>query len=96
LNLGRVILIVVAIAVAGGAAFLVKYLMDKQRDDAKTAGGSSIESIEVLVADRPLSRGVITTPEHYVWAKWPADKINPNYIVRKKSIKVSDFVGQAV
>lgn len=96
----RVILIVVAIGIAGLTAYLVNNYLSKKEQEITESGkaqqGNLVKTAEVLVAERDLGAGTIVTLEHLRWQEWPETGINENYYSRGGKFKEQELVGYAV
>ncbi len=78
-----IILIVVALAVAGTVAYLVNNWMQQTEAEANKPPEIIEEAkVEVLVAATDLPVGKIIRSEDLRWQSWPEDSIGPDYIVR--------------
>jgi pilus assembly protein CpaB len=96
--LARVLLVVVALGIAGLTALLIRnYLSNKEAELAQ--GGEAqqtVSLVEVLVADRELPAGTIVQPDAFVWQPWPGETLNPNYIARSSGFDPKELSGAAV
>lgn len=78
-----IILIVVALAVAGTVAYLVNnWLAQTEAEANKPPEIIEEAKVEVLVAATDLSIGKIIRSEDLRWQLWPEDSIGPDYVVR--------------
>lgn len=81
-----IILIVVALAVAGTVAYLVNNWMQQTEAEANKPPEIIEEAkVEVLVAATDLPVGKIIRSEDLRWQSWPEDSIGPDYVVRGMS-----------
>jgi pilus assembly protein CpaB len=99
MRLKSVLLIVVALVIAGFTAFMVRSWLDaeraaRQRAMNKPQAPQSV-GIQVLVAKRDLPVGTFLRPEHLRWQAWPEASMSPAYAVEGKK-KIEDFVGAVV
>ncbi|MBE7217102.1 MAG: Flp pilus assembly protein CpaB [Caulobacteraceae bacterium] len=81
----RIILIsMVALVMALGAAFLARGLAAPKRHvmTVTSAAAPSKPTIRVLVAKRDLAVGDVLGPDSISWQPWPADAVNPSFIVQ--------------
>ena len=81
-------LILVAVAAAGGAALMVKRLLDYQIEQ-QTQNAVEIKTVEdkgvyVLVADERISIGTTLTKGKLRWQKWPADALETIFLTSEK------------
>ncbi len=99
MRLKSVLLIVVALVIAGFTAFMVRSWLDAERAAAQRAmvrpQAPQPVGIQVLVAKRDLPVGTFLRPEHLRWQAWPEASMSPAYAVEGKK-KVEDFVGAVV
>jgi pilus assembly protein CpaB len=78
-----IILIVVALAVAGTVAYLVNNWLQQTEAEANKPPEIIEEAkVEVLVAATDLPIGKIIRSEDLRWQSWPEDSIGPDYVVR--------------
>jgi pilus assembly protein CpaB len=83
----RLIVLFVALLIAGGTAFYARSWMEGQRRDvpqaaAEPAPPATIEYREVLVAMRNLPPGSFVTPTNVEWRRWPTGTIPETYVVQ--------------
>tara|TARA_Y100001934_G_scaffold221000_2_gene263300 strand:- start:22117 stop:23856 length:1740 start_codon:yes stop_codon:yes gene_type:complete len=98
-----IILIVVALAVAGATAFLVSQFL-ASTEEAAQAPVEVVEEpkVEVLVTTTDLPIGKILQREDFTWTLWPEDSVLPDYIFRQAGGEdgdteiISDIAGAAV
>lgn len=98
MNPRTIIFVVVALAMAGGTALMVKGWMNAQQKALVEAKKKRDEGPkdEILVAKVNLPIGTLVNPkEHLVWQAWPSKKILKAY-VRKGLRKPTDFAGSVV
>jgi pilus assembly protein CpaB len=99
MRLKSVLLIVVALVIAGFTAFMVRSWLDAERAAAQRAMNKPQApqpvGIQVLVAKRDLPVGTFLRPEHLRWQAWPEASMSPAYAVEGKK-KIDDFVGAVV
>ena len=90
-----IILIVVAVLVSGGTAFLAKRLIEGQTASAiqkQKAAATDVEN--VLLAARDIATGTVISAEDVRYQKWPKPLLNPRMVVqRPKEDPKTDFVG---
>lgn len=97
MNLARVLLVVVALGIAGLTALLVRsYLASREAELAKVEPEERAATTEVLVADRELAAGTIVQPDAFRWQPWPDDAVNPNYVTRASGFDPAELAGAAV
>lgn len=78
-----IILIVVALAVAGATAFFVsQFLASTEQAAQKPPEVIEEAKVEVLVSADDLPLGKIIQSEDLRWQLWPEDSTQPNYIMR--------------
>lgn len=100
MRLKSVLLIVVALVIAGFTAFMVRSWLDAERANAQRAMVKPTQApqpvgVQVLVAKRDLPVGTFLRPEHVRWQAWPESSMSPAYAVEGKK-KIEDFVGAVV
>ena len=80
----RIILVsLVALVVALGAAFVARGLAAPKRHVITTAAPAVVArpSLRVLTAKKDLAVGDVVGADSFSWQEWPADGLNPNFIV---------------
>ncbi len=88
MNPRNIAVLVVAIILAGGAAYMVKNYLNQARDDAERVVQRKIQTappqiptVRVLVAKSDLVVGTFVRAEDLHWQTWPAESVAPNYVV---------------
>lgn len=82
----RLILVVLALAAGGGAAWIASQQTTSDPTDTPVATAPApvaIEMTAVLVAARDLSRGEEFTPATLRWQQWPVDAVPSTFIERE-------------
>lgn len=101
MRLKSILLVVVALVLAGFTAFMVRNWLEAERAAAQRAMANRPQAapaprgIQVLVAKRELPVGTFLRPEHLRWQTWPETSLSPAYAVEGKK-KIEDFVGSVV
>jgi pilus assembly protein CpaB len=100
MRLKSILLVIVALVLAGFTAFMVRNWMDAERAAAQRALANRPQApqpagVQVLVAKRDLPVGTFVRPEHLRWQAWPEASLSPAYAVEGKK-KLEDFVGSVV
>lgn len=91
MNARGIILIVVALVLAGLAAFFARsYLAGTPDVVAEAPKGP-----KVLIAKRDLPIGKIIDDKDFEWLDWPVEKVHPGYVVDSKK-KMADYFGHVV
>ena len=97
MTLARVLLVVVALGIAGLTALLIRnYLANKEAELAQGEAPQTVSAVEVLVAERELAAGAIVQADAFVWQAWPGEALNPNYVVRSSGFDPNELAGAAV
>lgn len=92
-----IVLIVVALAVAGLTTFLVnRYLQSQVAPSTAEDQRPGIAAVEVLVAERDLAAGTILKYEDMAWRAWPEDGVGKNYILADEEDVDEELVGFVV
>jgi pilus assembly protein CpaB len=92
------LLILVAIAMAGATALLIRGWLEAQRAAMapRPAPQAPVtRGPEVLVAKVDLAAGQFIRPEHLRWQPWPEGSLAPAYVVQGRR-PLEDFVGAVV
>ena len=93
MNTARVVVLVLAVAAGGVAAYLASGTEHKP-EPAPTA---QIETVDVLVAKGDLPIGQSITADDMQWQTWPAGTVSQGFIQRKNSPNaVTEFTGSIV
>lgn len=79
----RLVVLGVAIAAGGVAAYLASHARNSAPAPAK-APVVSIETVEVLVAKTSLSRGDVIATNQIGWEAWPKNSTNGNFIIKPR------------
>ena len=100
MRLKSILLVVVALVLAGFTAFMVRNWLEAERAAAARALANRPQQqqpvgVQVLVAKRDLPVGTFLRPEHLRWQVWPEASLSPAYAVEGKK-KMDDFVGAVV
>ena len=95
MNLGRIVLLVAALAVAGLTAFLVRGYLARQVQPAQVEAKQAAKA-EVLVAVKDLPAGTVIAANSLRWQGWPEDSVNDNYLTKSSATKREELVGTAV
>lgn len=83
MNARSVLLIVVALIMAGGTALLVRnFIGANQRQAVEVQAPQKTEGPRILVANANLPTGTILNAEHYSWQTWPEAQVADSYIER--------------
>ncbi len=92
-----VILLVVALVLAGGTAFLVNGWLAANRQVVveQTPAAPPPPRTEVLVVKEEIATGTFLRSEHLRWQTWPEDGVAKGYIVRGKGSE-KDLEGAVV
>jgi pilus assembly protein CpaB len=88
----RLILIVVALMIAGGTFLLIQRWVQASASRRPAAGRPAAPVIHVLVARTAVSQGALLTADEVRWQAWPADDPPGPYLVEGKW-HVQDVVG---
>jgi pilus assembly protein CpaB len=83
MNARNIILIVVAVLLVGGTAFLAKNWLSAQRAPVQQAAPVKEEpKIQVLVAETDMPTGTFLKEISFRWQSWPDNQIPPNYLLK--------------
>jgi pilus assembly protein CpaB len=99
MRLKSLLLIVVALVVAGFTAYMVRNWLDAERAAALRAmqnkPAPAVAATQVLVAKSNLPVGTFLRPEHLRWQPWPEASLSPAYAVQGKK-QLEEYVGSVV
>src|SRR5512134_2575838 len=98
MNLRTVVLLAVALSVAGLTALLVNGLLSGQKAPVE-AQASTIAAppppTEILVAKKPMPAGTFVKPEELEWRPWPQEGLAEAYLLKGKASE-KDLAGAVV
>ncbi len=86
------VLFVIALALAGGTAMMVRSWLAQRPAVVEAAPPPAAPQQSVMVARLPIARGQILKPADLGWQKWPASEINKAYIL-SGSKTIENFAG---
>lgn len=97
MNPQRIIMLVVALVIAGGTVLFLRSYMNAERMAAasrnvKPAEEPAKPALQVLVARVDIRTGQIVKPDDLRWQSWPEGTLSPTYVVEGRR-PLSDFVG---
>ena len=97
MGLRRLLVLMIAVAAAGGTAFFARSWIEGQRANIAVAAPAPVEAdvYEVLVADQNLTAGSFVKPNQVRWQRWPTDDVPESYVlagVRRQE----DMIGAVV
>ncbi len=96
MNPQRIIMLVVALVIAGGTVLFLKSYLEAERMAAQRTVRPTEEpakpALQVLVARTELHTGQIVKPDDLRWQAWPEGTLSPTYVVEGRR-PLSDFVG---
>lgn len=97
MNPQRIIMLLVAVVIAGGTVFFLRGYLNAERMAAQQRAARPVEepakpALQVLVARNDVSMGQIIKPDDLRWQAWPEGTLSPNYAVEGRR-PLSDFVG---
>ncbi|TWT10213.1 Flp pilus assembly protein CpaB [Reyranella sp. CPCC 100927] len=96
MNPQRIIMLIVALMIAGGTVLFLRSYLDAERRAAKQVTQPAREPIrpalQVLVARSEVRTGQIVKPDDLRWQAWPEGSLSPAYAVEGLR-PLTDFVG---
>ncbi len=95
----RIILVLLALVVAGVTAQFTRALMDQQtrvQPQAAAPQPAAAPAMKVLVAETDLPAGALLQPGHLVWRAWPKDAAAERLYVVEGARPLEDFHGAVV
>jgi pilus assembly protein CpaB len=99
INMKTIILVGIAILLAGGAAFMARSLVNKPAQQTSIVSAPVESKLKVLVAIQSLPLGHFLKTEEFEWRAWPAQNINENYITNETENPdelMQSFIGSIV
>jgi len=93
----NIILLLVAIMVAGATAYFARGLMTRppQQVVVQAPAPPPPSSGAILIAAADLPAGTLLLEEHLKWQPWPENSMNPNFI-KQADAKLENYVGAVV
>jgi len=83
MGLRRIIVLLVAVVVAGATAMYARSWIEGQQVTAAPAPiEAPHEEYEVLVADTAIPAGTFVKPQHLRWQRWPTDDVPDTYVLK--------------
>lgn len=98
MNVRSIILLVVALVVAGFTAFFARSWISAERAAILASvpePTKELPATQVLVAKEQLHPGAFVRPENLKWQAWPEDGITEEYVVKGRRT-ITDFEGAVV
>jgi pilus assembly protein CpaB len=96
MRVGRIVLIAVAVLLAGATAYMAKSWMESERSSIRKASApKQSASQRVLVAKTRLTTGQFLNADNVKWVAWPAESVSSGFVVDGKR-KLEDVVGSVV
>jgi pilus assembly protein CpaB len=93
------ILLLVALLIAGTAAYIARTVLIAQRPAEQPLVAQPAppppSNASILAAAADLPAGTLLKPEHLKWQPWPENAITPGYFV-EASAKIDDLIGAVV
>jgi pilus assembly protein CpaB len=88
------ILLLLAVMLAGGTALLARsWLASQRKDEVTKVAPPPAPAKSVLVARADVKRGQILRPEDMIWQVWPEGALDKNYVVQGGPQKPETFAG---
>lgn len=94
----RILILLIALVVAGGTALFARSWLEGQQSQRALAAAVPVEDedrVDVLVADAALPAGAFVQVQHLRWQRWPDDDVPESYVVRGTR-EPAAFVGAVV
>jgi pilus assembly protein CpaB len=95
MNPRMILLVLVALSLAGGTALFARNWIQSQRPAVAAKPAPVIEGKEVLVAKQNLPAGTFVKPDHMRWQPWPEHNVAQAYVLKGKG-DMNAFVGAVV
>ncbi|HEX9835694.1 MAG TPA: Flp pilus assembly protein CpaB [Alphaproteobacteria bacterium] len=96
MNPRTILLVLVALSLAGGTALFARNWVQSQRPAVAAKPAAPVfEGKEVLVAKQNLPAGTFVKPDHLRWQPWPEQNVAQSYLVKGKG-DMNSFVGAVV
>lgn len=98
MNARSLLIVVAALLIAGVTAFLARGWLTAERAQLQTQQITTVQEVPaqaVLVAAANLPTGLFIKEEHLRWQAWPADGVDPNYLLQDKT-DLATLIGSVV
>ncbi|MGD8325924.1 MAG: Flp pilus assembly protein CpaB [Sphingomonadales bacterium] len=98
MDVRKLILVIVAIAIAGIAALLARSMVNTNQPVAAEVvqvEAPRAPSTEIMVAAVPLPLGKLVEEKDVAWKAWPEDGVDQNYIL-KENFDTTNLIGKVV
>ncbi|MCW5696043.1 MAG: Flp pilus assembly protein CpaB [Bauldia sp.] len=86
MNVARILVLVIALAAGGAAAYLAMNLINREPETITVIAAAEpvvpIATEEVLVARESIALGTTLERDHFRWQEWPAETVGRGYITR--------------
>lgn len=93
MGLRRIIVLFLALVVAGATAMYARSWIEGQQGQATPVAVAAPQDVyEVLVADTTIPAGTFVKPQHLRWQRWPTDDVPETYVLKGDRTK-DDMVG---
>lgn len=96
MNLRNILLLIVAVAIAGATAVMARNWLAMQREAMRPKEAAPVAqapATQVLVAKTHMKPGAFVQPGSIDWVAWPKDGVVKGFIVKSDKTKIEDFVG---
>jgi pilus assembly protein CpaB len=95
MNIGRVVVLIIALSAGGVAAYLARGTEEKSRSTVEAP--APLPTVEVLIAKADIGLGQVVKPEDLQWASWPAANAGGSLINRaNRADAVKEIAGSIV
>ncbi|VAW10858.1 Flp pilus assembly protein RcpC/CpaB [hydrothermal vent metagenome] len=78
----RIAVLFIAVAAAGGSAFIAKGMIGAN-DRSQVAAAPKLDTVDVLVANADINMGQSLSKKELKWQTWPRDAARKGYITKK-------------
>ena len=97
MNMRNILILLIAVAVAGFTALMARgYLLSQRQTAAPTqVEAPKTPATEVLVAKGDMKPGTFVQVANLEWIAWPKDGVTPGFVVKGQR-QMEDFVGSVV
>jgi len=95
MNLRNILLLIVAVAIAGVTAVMARNWLTSQREAMRPKPVAPVvqAATYVLVAKAHLKPGTFVQPGHIDWVAWPKEGVVKGFVVKNDKVKMENFVG---
>ncbi len=90
INIKSIVLIGIALAVAGVTAFLARSLVTTPEAEQTVIVQQEVSEVQILVSNRDITTGSFLKKEDLIWQSWPDDNVNEHYFQKQTDAQAEE------